>query len=69
MSPLGFGNPSTTHTDGACNLYNGQVTYVLTWTSILGTTGAHEVYCAWVLGRKTCTPGELNGSPGDFVST
>lgn len=52
----GSGNPSTTSTAGACTLFNGTVSYTLTYTSLLGVTGTYYRTCVWELGTQICTP-------------
>lgn len=51
----GYGNPSTTHTEGGFDSQYAVVVYTLTWTSILGTSGELTRVCVEALNIPICT--------------
>ncbi len=51
----GWGNPSTTSTDGGFDSNYAVVVYTLTWTSILGTSGSIVKVCVEALNIPICT--------------
>jgi len=61
IADAGLGTNSTS-TQGACNIYNGAVTYTLTWTAVGGAPGQFVVQCVWALWGKTCTPTHARGT-------
>jgi hypothetical protein len=51
----GYGNPSTTHTEGGFDSQYAVVVYTLTWTSILGTSGELTRVCVEALNIPICS--------------
>ena len=50
------GNPAQACVTGGFDSQFASVTYTLTWTSVLGTTGTLVVTCAEVFNQTVCSP-------------